>query len=352
MRKTALVLLLGCLFGVAAGAAVPATAIADTRDTVTPALSLTASQPLVDYAAKVTLTGALSVPGRPAPPPVTVRVSGRAPADAGWTELGTATTGADGGFTFVHHPERTIVYRVEYPGDAGLGMAAARPAEVTLQVRSGVKLTVPAICWLKEQAVIGGAVLPARPAGSLVTIESLANGAWVTWATAALDDQSRFSVTWTPLSKGRPQFRAFVPADVSNAAACSQVARTAARDPNPHHVPSRLSRCIVIDHTEFRLYYYEAGHIVRDFPCVLGKRSTPTPYGNFRIQGKRAHPGGPNGAYYMSYSGIIGIHGTNQPQLLRRFPRAFSHGCTRLYNRDITWLYARCPIGTTVWSVK
>jgi lipoprotein-anchoring transpeptidase ErfK/SrfK len=54
----------------------------------------------------------------------------------------------------------------------------------------------------------------------------------------------------------------------------------------------------------------------------------------------------------MKYSGIIGIHGTNAPQLLSRFPRAFSHGCTRLHNRDITWQYFRCPIGTPVWNVR
>jgi lipoprotein-anchoring transpeptidase ErfK/SrfK len=56
--------------------------------------------------------------------------------------------------------------------------------------------------------------------------------------------------------------------------------------------------------------------------------------------------------FYLGYVGIIGIHGTDQPQLLQRFPRAYSHGCTRLYNRDITWLYRRCPVGTRVWSVR
>lgn len=203
-----------------------------------------------------------------------------------------------------------------------------------------------------EQATIKGTVTPARPAGAEVTVQVHGAAGWETLLTAPLDGQSHFSAAWTPSQAGAARLRALVPDDAYNAGGTSATVKVTVRDPDPHHVPASMVRCIVIDHSEFRLYYYEHGHIVRDFPCVLGKPSTPTPYGRFRIYQKVPHPGGPNGADYMKYLGIIGIHGTNAPQLLKRFPRAYSHGCCRLYNRDIIWLYKRCPVGTPVWCVQ
>jgi lipoprotein-anchoring transpeptidase ErfK/SrfK len=43
--------------------------------------------------------------------------------------------------------------------------------------------------------------------------------------------------------------------------------------------------------------------------------------------------------------GFIGIHGTNEPQLL---PGRVSHGCIRLRNRDIARLAELMPVGTPV----
>ncbi len=50
--------------------------------------------------------------------------------------------------------------------------------------------------------------------------------------------------------------------------------------------------------------------------------------------------------------GGIAIHDTDQPGLLRRFPRPFSHGCARMYNSQALWLYERVPKGTTVRNVR
>jgi lipoprotein-anchoring transpeptidase ErfK/SrfK len=53
----------------------------------------------------------------------------------------------------------------------------------------------------------------------------------------------------------------------------------------------------------------------------------------------------------MSYHSPYAIHGTNEPHLLGRFPRNFSHGCTRLHNANAVWLYDHAPVGTPVWNV-
>ena len=56
-------------------------------------------------------------------------------------------------------------------------------------------------------------------------------------------------------------------------------------------------------------------------------------------------PGGPYGARIMSYHPPCAIHGTNEPGLLNRFPRNFSHGCTRLANASAIWLDHHAPLG-------
>ena len=141
-------------------------------------------------------------------------------------------------------------------------------------------------------------------------------------------------------------------ADDGHAVMITTSRRLVINNPNPHHIPITYAHYIVIDHSEFRLYYYEHGKVIRKWNCVLGKPSTPTPYGHFKINSKVPNPGAVMGPYFLGYYGAIGIHGTNQPYLIRRFPRAFSHGCARLYNSQITWLYPRVPVGTPVWNIK
>ena len=43
--------------------------------------------------------------------------------------------------------------------------------------------------------------------------------------------------------------------------------------------------------------------------------------------------------------GEYAIHGTNEPGSIGHF---VSHGCIRMYNADITDLYSRVGVGTTV----
>ena len=51
--------------------------------------------------------------------------------------------------------------------------------------------------------------------------------------------------------------------------------------------------------------------------------------------------------------GQVAIHGTDQPYLLNDpLPREYSHGCARMYNTQALWLYARCPVGTTVRNLR
>lgn len=90
----------------------------------------------------------------------------------------------------------------------------------------------------------------------------------------------------------------------------------------------------------------------------VGKSATPTPAGQFwirsRLRGLRSNPSyGPYAFGTAAYSvlsdwpggGVIGIHGTDQPQLIPGRP---SHGCIRVPNAAITRLWQLMPIGTPV----
>ena len=82
------------------------------------------------------------------------------------------------------------------------------------------------------------------------------------------------------------------------------------------------------------------------YPVAIGKPSTPTPTGNFKVVKKILNPGGVLGTRWIQFTWREhGIHGTNQPWLIGR---AVSHGCVRMYNRDVEKVYPNVKIGTPV----
>ena len=90
------------------------------------------------------------------------------------------------------------------------------------------------------------------------------------------------------------------------------------------------------------------------------KNAKPTPVS--ATEGKEIVFGGnlvipPFGTTQRKYLGVLGthrlnlgdgyaLHGTNKPETLGR---SVSHGCVRLRNEDIAWLYGNVPVGTPVF---
>jgi peptidoglycan hydrolase-like protein with peptidoglycan-binding domain len=84
------------------------------------------------------------------------------------------------------------------------------------------------------------------------------------------------------------------------------------------------------------------------YPVAVGKKSTPSPLGDWVITQKTVNPGGPFGVRWMRLSvpwGGYGIHGTNNPKSIGKYA---SHGCIRMYNEDVIELYDMVKIGTPV----
>jgi lipoprotein-anchoring transpeptidase ErfK/SrfK len=112
----------------------------------------------------------------------------------------------------------------------------------------------------------------------------------------------------------------------------------------------------VIDRHKLRATLFKRGKKIWSSPVGVGKSSTPTPAGHFwireRLSNLRGSPiYGPWAFGTAAYSrlsdwpggGVVGIHGTNQPELIPGRP---SHGCVRMPNRKIRQLKRLMPVGT------
>ncbi len=117
---------------------------------------------------------------------------------------------------------------------------------------------------------------------------------------------------------------------------------------------------IVVDTGANRLTAYSRQGVFMDVPVAVGAGSTPTPRGNYFIDGavKVPYDDGPYGAFQLSVSGFstvyrsfaggvgqIAIHGTNDPALIGT---PASNGCVRMTNEDVTELAHSVPVGTPV----
>jgi lipoprotein-anchoring transpeptidase ErfK/SrfK len=111
-----------------------------------------------------------------------------------------------------------------------------------------------------------------------------------------------------------------------------------------------------------QLRVYKDNVLQKSYPIAVGTADTPTPGGTYFIKVllKPPNPNGDYGPYAYGLSGysavlttfdggtgVIGIHGTNQPQVIGHDA---SHGCIRLRNADVTDLYNRfnLKLGTPV----
>lgn len=111
--------------------------------------------------------------------------------------------------------------------------------------------------------------------------------------------------------------------------------------------------CIIIVKHEFKLYWIKNGELVKVYPIAIGKEGWSTPVGTWKILAKYKSSGvyGPrkmrmfrkrgSGYVFSAYN----IHGTNQEWVIGS--RA-SHGCIRMYNKDVMQLWPQVPMGTMV----
>jgi LysM repeat protein len=111
----------------------------------------------------------------------------------------------------------------------------------------------------------------------------------------------------------------------------------------------------LIEQSEFELTVLLRGKFVRRFTIGIGKDSTPTPNGLYKVGDKQVdptkypspgdsdrrilpprHPDNPLGSRWIALGGGYGIHGTIEPETIGQ---KSSRGCIRLLNADVEDLY-------------
>jgi lipoprotein-anchoring transpeptidase ErfK/SrfK len=110
----------------------------------------------------------------------------------------------------------------------------------------------------------------------------------------------------------------------------------------------RVQYSVTVNRNAHTLTLYKDGNVFKAYPVAIGKMLSPTPKGVYKIKAKALNPGGPYGVRWLALTipgGGYGIHGTNNPSSIGK---NVSHGCIRMYNKDVIELYNLLPIGTSV----
>jgi lipoprotein-anchoring transpeptidase ErfK/SrfK len=116
---------------------------------------------------------------------------------------------------------------------------------------------------------------------------------------------------------------------------------------------------VLVSIPDRKLALIENGKVIRIYRVAVGKSSTPSPTGSFRIVNRVSNPtyyhkgnviaagkGNPVGTRWMGLSAKgYGIHGTNQPSSIGK---AASTGCIRMGQSDLEELFERVSVGDAV----
>ncbi len=339
---------------------VPAVATAATASTISINPSIAANS-TVAYNTAVTITGTIDPVHQ-----ATVAVQSKRSGNDEFKTLASTTADANGNYSYTFKATASGSYQVKWDGDAD--HASATSSSVTINVQSNIVLgKTPKPNWAGQEFFVNGRLEP-RHRGVQVSVQINNKGTWKTISKGKTDKNSNYSVKTSISKTGKHRLRVAF-GDTDHALASSDGFDINLKWANPWKISASYDHYIVVNKRTFKLWYLRNGRIVRTFRAGVGQRSYPTPSGNFQITRKGvrptwynpntswskdmpesiAWPATPFGerALYLNVADIR-IHGTIQPWLLDRPYRAVSHGCIRLKNEWIIWLYNRVPTSTPV----
>lgn len=121
---------------------------------------------------------------------------------------------------------------------------------------------------------------------------------------------------------------------------------------------------LVIRLSERRVYVYQGDEVQTSYPIAVGKDGWETPTGRYAVMSMQENPAwqspftgdvmpagrnNPLGDRWIGFwtdgNNVIGFHGTPNEGSVGR---AASHGCIRMFNRDVRELYAIAEVGMPV----
>jgi lipoprotein-anchoring transpeptidase ErfK/SrfK len=141
---------------------------------------------------------------------------------------------------------------------------------------------------------------------------------------------------------------------------------------NSSDIPGKetQTRRLEIQLSRHRVVMYEGEKMVKAYPIAIGRPGWETPKGKFKVLQKLRNPnwihplkkgvvipGGdpenPLGRFWIGFwtngKNWIGFHGTPNPESVGK---PASHGCIRMYNKDIEDLFSKVDVGTPVTVVQ
>jgi lipoprotein-anchoring transpeptidase ErfK/SrfK len=125
---------------------------------------------------------------------------------------------------------------------------------------------------------------------------------------------------------------------------------------------------LILKLKERKVYVYNGSTIVAKYPVAVGKKGWETPTGDWYVMEKITNPGwtsfkngstikpgakNPLGERWIGFwtdgKDVIGFHGTPDPSSVGK---AVSHGCVRMFDKDVKALFPLVKVGTTVKVVN
>jgi lipoprotein-anchoring transpeptidase ErfK/SrfK len=156
-----------------------------------------------------------------------------------------------------------------------------------------------------------------------------------------------------------PQTAPVTPAQKNGAEGSKQPSTTIKPQP-----PATDTVNVVLNLRQRRVYVYKGEKVIAKYPVAIGKKGWETPVGEWQVMEKVKNPGwtnfktgevmkpgkeNPLGVRWIGFwtdgEDVIGFHGTPN---IKSIGTAASHGCVRMYNRDVRALYPLVKVGTIV----
>lgn len=125
---------------------------------------------------------------------------------------------------------------------------------------------------------------------------------------------------------------------------------------------------LILRLNEKKVYVYKGDKVIAKYPVAIGKKGWETPTGDWYVMEKVANPGwtsfkngqvmkpgadNPMGerwiGFYTDGKDMIGFHGTTNAKSIGT---AASHGCVRMFNKDVKALFPLVKVGTVVKVVN
>ena len=146
---------------------------------------------------------------------------------------------------------------------------------------------------------------------------------------------------------------------MTTVSAALQTSVPATANPKAPEFAKATVRWVLVSIPDRKLALFANGRVVRVYRVAVGKSSTPSPVGEFKIVNRVSNPtyyhkgqviaagkGNPVGTRWIGLSAKgYGIHGTNQPNSIGK---AASTGCIRMGKKDVEELFAIVDAGDTV----